>query len=79
MDFPRWWELTVTVAFPFVTLALLALIQHAQNHDSNAIELKLDELIASIDGASDAMLRVEEASEQDLERLQDHYGSRRVN
>jgi low affinity Fe/Cu permease len=73
--FPRWWEVVVTVGFPFLTLVLLALVQHSQNHDSNAIELKLDELIASLDGPSDAMLRVEEASEDDLERLQQHYGS----
>jgi len=76
-SFPRWWELAVTIGFPFLTLGLLALVQHTQNHDSNAIELKLDELIASLDGPSNAMLRVEEGSEADLERLQDHYGGRR--
>ena len=73
--FPRWWELSVTIGFPFLTLVLLALVQHSQNHDSIAIELKLDELIASLDGPSEAMLRVEEASEDDLERLQEHFGS----
>ena len=75
--FPRWWERAITIGFPFLTLALLALIQHTQNHDSNAIELKLDALIASTDAVSDAMLRVEEASEEDLERLQEHFGDRR--
>jgi low affinity Fe/Cu permease len=59
-------------------LALLALVQHTQNHDSNAIELKLDELIASLEGPSDEMLRVEEASERDLEHLQEHFGERRT-
>jgi low affinity Fe/Cu permease len=77
-DFPRWWELVITVGVPFLTLALLALVQHTQNHDSNAIELKLDELIASLDGPSEEMLRVEEASERDLEHLQDHFGQRRT-
>jgi low affinity Fe/Cu permease len=75
-DFPRWWELVLTMGFPFLTLLLLALIQHSQNHDSNAIELKLDELLASLDSPSDAMVRIEEASEEDLERLQDHFGER---
>ena len=74
--FPRWWELVVTVGVPFLTLLLLALIQHSQNHDSNAIALKLDELISSVDGASLSMLRVEEASESDLTQLQEHYGRR---
>ena len=72
--FPRWWELAVTIGLPFLTLGLLALVQHTQNHDSNAIELKLDELISSLDGPSEAMLRVEEASESDLEQLQEHFG-----
>ena len=71
--FPRWWELMITVGFPFLTLLLLALIQHTQNHDSNAIELKLDELLLSLDPASDAMVRIETASEDDLEKLQQHF------
>ena len=74
--FPRWWELGITIGFPFLTLLLLALIQHTQNHSSNAIELKLDELLVSLDPASDAMVRIEEASEEDLQRLQEHFGER---
>jgi low affinity Fe/Cu permease len=74
--FPRWWELAITIGFPFLTLGVLALVQHTQNHDSNAIELKLDELISSLDGPSSAMLRVEEASEKDLEHLQEHFGGK---
>jgi low affinity Fe/Cu permease len=76
VGYPRWWELVITVGFPFLTLFLLALVQHTQNHESNAIELKLDELLASLDPASDAMMRIEEASEEDLERLQGHFGER---
>ena len=74
--YPRWWELVITVGFPFLTLFLLALVQHTQNHESNAIELKLDELLASVEPASDAMMRIEEASEEDVERLQGHFAER---
>ena len=74
--FPRWWEIVVTVGFPFLTLLALAVIQHTQNHDSAAIELKLDELLLALDSTSDAMVRIEEASEADLERLQAHFGER---
>ena len=74
--FPRWWELAITIGFPFLTLFVLALIQHTQNHDSSAIELKLDELLASLDPSSDAMIRIEEASDEDLQRLQAHFGER---
>jgi low affinity Fe/Cu permease len=74
--FPRWWELVVTIGLPLLTLLLLGLLQHTQNHDSNAIELKLDELLVALDPASDAMVRIEEASEDDLEMLKDHFGER---
>ena len=57
-------------------LFLLALVQHTQNHESQAIELKLDEFLASVEPASDAMMRIEEASEEDVERLQGHFGER---
>jgi low affinity Fe/Cu permease len=76
VGYPRWWELVVTMGLPFLTLLLLALVQHSQNHDSNAIELKLDELLSSLESPSDAMIRIEEASEEDLERLQEHFGER---
>src|SRR5262245_24777892 len=59
-DLPRWWELVLSVGFPFLTLLLVTLVQHSQNHDSNAIELKLDELLASLDSPSDAMIRIGE-------------------
>jgi low affinity Fe/Cu permease len=72
--YPRWWELVITVSFPFLTLLLLALIQHTQTHNSNAVALKLDELLVSLGPASDAMVRIEEGSQEDLERLQDHFG-----
>jgi low affinity Fe/Cu permease len=75
-DFPRWWELVLSAGFPFLTLLLLALVQHSQNHDANAIELKLDELLASLESPSDAMIRIEEASEEDLEMLQARFGER---
>ena len=75
-NFPRWWELALSMGFPFLTLLLLALVQHSHNHDSNAIGLKLDELLASLDVASDAMVRIEEASEDDLQMLQEHFGER---
>jgi low affinity Fe/Cu permease len=75
-DYPRWWELIVTMGFPFLTLLFLGLVQHSQNHNSNSIELKLDELLSSLESPSDAMIRIEEASEDDLERLQEHFGQR---
>ena len=44
-DYPRWWELLVTAGVPFLTLLMVVLLQHTQNHDDRATQLKLDELI----------------------------------
>jgi low affinity Fe/Cu permease len=74
-DWPRWWELVVTVGFPFLTLGLLMLLQHTQTHGNLALHLKLDEIIRTQQGASDELLRAEEASEEDLER----YRERKLN
>ena len=74
-DWARWWELVVTIGFPFLTLGLLMLLQHTQTHGNLALHLKLDEIICAQQGASDELLRAEEASEEDLER----YRERKLN
>jgi low affinity Fe/Cu permease len=68
-EFSRWWEVAATVGLSFVTLLMLILIQHTQNHDDQAVQLKLDELIRAAAGASNQMMRLEDASQQDLERI----------
>jgi low affinity Fe/Cu permease len=69
VDFPRWWELTATVGVPFVTLTMVVLLQHTQNHDTRATHLKLDELIRATSDATNQMVAVEEASPDDLDRI----------
>jgi low affinity Fe/Cu permease len=66
-DYPRWWELVITVGFPFLTLGLLIVIQHTQTHGNQALHLKLDEIIGAQQGASDDVLQAEQASAEDLE------------
>jgi low affinity Fe/Cu permease len=68
--FPRWWEVTAAVGLPFVTLLMLVLIQHTQNHDD---QLKLDELIRASGEASNHMMVVEESSQEDLNRVGDSF------
>ena len=72
-DFPHWWELTVTVGTPFLTLLMMIVLQHTQNHDSKAMQLKLDELIRSIEQAENAMITVEDAGTEELEQVQDEF------
>jgi low affinity Fe/Cu permease len=73
--FPRWWELLVTGGVPLLTFLVVVLLQHTQNHDALAIQLKLDELIRATHGATNRMMTVEEASPEDLERIQADFRS----
>jgi low affinity Fe/Cu permease len=68
-EFPRWWELVMTVGVPAVSLLLLVVVQHTQSHANRATHLKLDELIRANDKAANAMMVVEDASSIDLERI----------
>jgi low affinity Fe/Cu permease len=72
-DYPRWWELVVTIGLPIVTLLMVVLLQHTQNHDSRATQLKLDELIRVTEGATNRMMTVEDATPGDLDRIQDDF------
>ena len=71
--FAKWWEVTATVGLSFVTLLMLILIQHTQNHDDQAVQLKLDELIRANVDASNHMMRLEDASQHDLMRVKAEF------
>ena len=73
LGFPRSWELGATAGLPVLTLVLVVVVQHTQNHDDRAIQLKLDELIRALDRASNSMIRVDEGSWEDLEQVRQHF------
>jgi low affinity Fe/Cu permease len=56
-----------------VTFLMVFLIQNTQNRDSEALQLKLDEIIRSIDTARNETLDLEELEEHELDRLRDSY------
>lgn len=72
LGFPRAWELAATAGLPVLTLVLLIVVQHTQNHDDRAIQLKLDELIRALDQASDSMIQVDQGSWKDLEKVREN-------
>ena len=72
-SYPRWWELLVTAGVPFVTLLMVVLLQHTQNHDDRATQLKLDELIRASHTATNRMMTVEDASGPHLDRIHDDF------
>ncbi len=68
------WQLVINTGTTIVTFLMVFLIQQSQNKDSLAIQLKLNELVAALDGASNRLIDVEGLSEHDMQVLHAHYG-----
>jgi low affinity Fe/Cu permease len=67
------WQLIINTGTTIVTFLMVFLIQNTQNRDSEAVHLKLDELIRAIDGAQNALLDLEELDQEDLDVIRDRY------
>lgn len=67
------WQLVINTGTTIITFLMVFLIQRAQNKDSLAIQLKLNEIIAATSGASNTLVDIEELKERDLEILRNHY------
>lgn len=67
------WQLVINTATTIVTFLMVFLIQNTQNRDSEAVQLKLDELLRSTSGAHNALLEIEELSEKELDDIKRCY------
>ena len=67
------WQLVINTGTTVVTFLMVFLIQRSQNKESMAVQLKLNELIAAMEGASNRLIDVESLTEQDLNILHRHY------
>jgi low affinity Fe/Cu permease len=67
------WQLIINTGTTIVTFLMVFLIQNTQNRDSEAIHIKLDELIRAVKGAHNALLDLEELEDEHLDRIRDHY------
>jgi low affinity Fe/Cu permease len=67
------WQLVINTGTTIVTFLMVFLIQRTQNKDGMAIQLKLNELVAAMQGASNRLIDVEDLSEQELKSLHAHY------
>jgi low affinity Fe/Cu permease len=74
-DFSDTWQLIANTATTLITYTMIFLLQRTQNKDSAAIQLKLNEIIAAIEGASNRLLNIEELSEKEIEILRKRYKS----
>jgi low affinity Fe/Cu permease len=67
------WQLIINTGTTIVTFLMVFLIQSTQNRDTEAMQIKLDELIRITQGAHNALLDLEELDEAELEKFRDHY------
>ena len=67
------WQLVINTGTTIVTFLMVFLIQRSQNKDSLAIHLKLNEIVASLQGASNRLINVEDLTEQEVQMLHRHY------
>ena len=67
------WQLIINTGTTIVTFLMVFLIQNTQNRDSEAIHIKLDELIRAIEGAHNALLNLEDLGERELDRIRSDY------
>lgn len=67
--FSESWQLFINSGTTIVTFLMVFVIQHGQNKDIRAVHLKLNELIAALEGASNRLIEVEDLSDRELEHL----------
>jgi low affinity Fe/Cu permease len=67
------WQLVINTGTTIITFLMVFLIQNTQNRDTEALQIKLDELIRSIEGAHNALLDLEELDDEELEEIRSDY------
>lgn len=67
------WQLVINTSTTIVTFLMVFLIQRSQNKESLALQLKLNELVAAMQGASNRLVDVEDLTEDELRTLHKHY------
>ena len=67
------WQLVINTGTTIVTFLMVFLIQNTQNRDSEALQIKLDELIRVTEGAHNALLNLEDLEERELDRIRSTY------
>jgi low affinity Fe/Cu permease len=67
------WQLVINTGTTIITFLMVFLIQRTQNKDSLAMQIKLNEIVAALQGASNTFLNIEELSEKELQSLHERF------
>ena len=67
------WQLVINTRTTIITFLMVFLIQNTQNRDTEAMQIKLDELIRVSRSANNALLDLEDMEEKELDDLRAHY------
>lgn len=67
------WQLVINTSTTIITFLMVFLIQNTQNRDTEAIQVKLDEIIRAASGAHNALLNLEDLSEKELDMFKRRY------
>ncbi len=67
------WQLVINTGTTIITFLMVFVIQQAQNKDTMAMQLKINELIAATKGASNRVLNIEDLTEEELKVLKKFY------
>lgn len=67
------WQLVINTGTTIITFLMVFLIQNTQNRDTEALQIKMDELIRAVETAHNALLDLEELDDEDLDRVRKDY------
>ena len=67
------WQLVINTSTTIITFLMVFLIQNTQNRDTEALQIKLDELIRAMETANNSLLDLEEMDDKELDRIRDTY------
>jgi low affinity Fe/Cu permease len=67
------WQLVINTGTTIITFLMVFVIQHSQNKDTVAIQLKLNELIAANQDASNRLIAIEDLTDEELEVIKKFY------
>jgi low affinity Fe/Cu permease len=72
-DYSDTWQLVINTGTTIITFLMVFLIQNTQNRDTEALQLKLDEIVRSLKGARNQVLDLEDLDEKELDKIREEY------